>query len=150
METTSREQENTPVKNQQKPLSLPETKVSLPGERTSSNSTVAHEKHINCVCSFIQTDTNMREVESRSYNTRPKVERLYLPETFSTNGGKVAKTNLCFNMIYFQSLVIHDPTFEANQELKLWRRLLKVEVKLRLRWRICIDINHPIRTRILS
>lgn len=45
-------------------------------------------------------------------NTRPKVERLYLSETFSTNGGKVAKTNLCFIIIYFQSLVIHDPTFE--------------------------------------
>ena len=89
--------------------------VPLSRGKTSSNSTDAHE-HINCVCSFIQTDKNLREVESRSYNTRPKVERLYLPET---NGGKVTKTNLFLNMIYFQSLVIHDPTFEANQELKL-------------------------------
>lgn len=67
METTSREQENTPVKDEKKPLSLPETKVSLPGERTSSNSTVAHEKHINCICSFIQTDKSLGEVESRTY-----------------------------------------------------------------------------------
>lgn len=75
-------------------LSSSLTQASLPGGKTSINPTDVLEKHTYCVCT-----ASYKPIRAYRTNTRPKVERFYLPETFSKNGGKAAKTNLCFYLI---------------------------------------------------